>query len=179
MSFRYYGSLKPNGGEMLIGGDTNDGLNGATIIDNSTEVTIGDVVKIDSNGNLELAGAGDSVFGILVAVEQNGVSIDPDSGTTNTYTVASDNETVGKVYGIVDVSQSSLWSANQDGTAGTTANSNQIGAYIDIADEATLDEDTASRTRSTGGQFTTFGADINDSTRLIVAINESQLISGT
>lgn len=179
MSFRYYGSLRPNGGQVLVGGATNDGLNGATIIDNSTVVTIGDVVKIDSNGNLELAGAGDAVFGILVAVERNGVSIDPDSGTTNTYTMASDNETVDKTYGIVDTSVDSLYSASQDGTAGTTANSNQIGAYIDLADEATLDEDTATRTRGTGGQFTTYGADIDDSTRLIVAINESQLISGT
>ena len=174
MAAKFYGTLDPNGGQTLIGGDS--GLH-QTILNNSAVITLGDAVKTDANGNIVLAGAGGPFLGFVTDILKNGASI-RDAASLDTYTAESDNETVDKVYCMVDVSRKSLWSLPQDGTAGTTVNSNERGAYIDfVAASDELDEDTATRTRATSGQCTTFGADQDDSTRLVVAINESELIS--
>ena len=178
MAFKYYGSLDPNAGRLLMSGDGDDGLSGDFIINNSAVIQIGDQVKTDANGNVVEGTAGAVVLGIIVGVGQNGISVDPDSGTQDVFTVASDNETVAKKYAIVDVSRNSLYSASQDGTAGATANSNKRGALINAVSENQLDEDTASRTLTSGGQFYTWGVDPVDSTRLIVSINESEIFQG-
>jgi len=179
MAFNYFGTLNPNGGRLLIGGDGDDGLSGDTIINNSATITIGDVVKTDANGNIVVCTTGDAVLGIVISVAKNGIAVDADSGTAGDYTVASDNETVAKKYAVVDVSSLSMYSASQDGTAGGTANSNKRGALVNIADETQLDESTASRTYTSGGQFYTWGADPADSTRLIVSINETETFQGS
>ena len=178
MAFKEYGTLAPNAGKMILGGDGDDGLSGETLGNNSEVLQIGDAVTTDANGNIILATAGSVVLGILIGVGKNGVAAEPDANTQDVFTMASDNETVAKEYAIIDISLNSLWSGSQDGTAGATANSDKRGAVIDIANENTLDEDTATRTRTGGGQFYTWGADPTDTTRLIVSINESEIFAG-
>jgi len=178
MAFKHFGTLNPNGGTMVIGGDGDDGLSGETLGNNSEVLQIGDAVTTDANGDIILCTAGSVVLGILVGVGVNGVAADPDANTLDTFTMTSDNETVAKEYAIIDISPLTLWSASQDGTAGTTANSNKRGAVIDLISENQLDETSADRTRTNGGQFFTWGADPNDTTRLIVSINESEQFAG-
>ena len=178
MAFKHYGTLLPNAGTMLLSGDGDDGLSGETLGNNSEVLQIGDAVTSDANGNIILATAGSVILGILIGVGKNGIAAEPDANTLDIFTMASDNETVAKEYAIIDISWWTLWSASQNGTAGTTANSNKRGAVIDLTNENQLNETSATRTRTGGGQFTTWGADPTDTTRLIVSINESEIFAG-
>ena len=177
MAFIYVGSRRANAGRTMVGGAATTYTSPATIINNSEVVQIGDAVSLDSNGNIILHTAGVPVLGILAAVFKNGLQVDPDSGTTDTWTVTATNETVNQMYAIVDVSTDSVYSAAVTGTIGTTATSGNAGAYIDATDENDLSETSATRTRATSGTFVTLGTDPNNSARLLVSINESQLCS--
>lgn len=176
MAFKYYGTLDSNEGQTIIG----DKIAGQhkTILANSITISIGDAVITNSAGNVALAAAGNPILGIVTDILFNDTRIRDDL-SEDTYTVEGDNLTDKLVYVKIDISRKSLWSASQDGTAGTTNNSNERGAYIDLVSENQLNETDATRTRGTGGQFTTFGDDRDDTTRLIVAINESELVSAT
>jgi hypothetical protein len=62
---------------------------------NSVTFTVGDVIRINTSGNLDLSTANEQVVGIVSTVtDANGKAKDPDSGTTNTWTMDSDNVTV-------------------------------------------------------------------------------------
>ena len=154
----------------------------STVIDNSAIVRTGDVVMIDASGNILRATVGSALLGILLSVaDPDGTDAAPDSGFTNQWTVASDNETVGLKYGIVDVSPFSLYSCAADAALGTTTGSNRRGYYADVPTSIfdQIDESTAIATRSTGGQLAIHGVDPNDSVRVIVSINEGYFHSGT
>lgn len=62
---------------------------------NSVVFQVGDLIRVNDAGRAALVAAGDLVLGVVTGVtSKNGAPIDPDSGTTDTYTMASDNVTV-------------------------------------------------------------------------------------
>lgn len=64
---------------------------------NSVVFQVGDAIRIDEDGKAALIVTGDNILGFVAGVvSKDGVSIDPDSGTLDTYTMASNNETVAQ-----------------------------------------------------------------------------------
>lgn len=162
-----------------------ESLSRTVIIDNSDTITMGDAVKL-RNGNVEVASAdgavsgvvtdivdknGNSVFGSLAVLGSATVTGSPSSGSV---TVAADNETVDLIAVKVEMSPYALYSATVTGTIGTTVNSDKIGVWIDNDDEDSVEETTANRTIGTGGVFKGWGVDPEDSTRMLVSINEHE-----
>lgn len=160
----------------------------SVILDQSEVVNAGDVVQV-RNGNVELAnGQTEAVAGIVVdIVDGTGLSLTPEVGSIanlgsatrasdGTITVASDNETVDLIAAKIDVSKLTIWSSSQDGTMNTTNASNKLGGWIDlVAAGDSMDESTHTRTIGTAGVFKTWGVDPDDSTRILVSINESEI----
>lgn len=145
-----------------------------TIIANSVEVKIGDALKWDTDGFIALATAGDKVLGhVEGVVDQNGISIAPDSGTLDTYTVDSDNETAAtkKKRARIDVSKNSLYKNDANGDLSRT----MIGQFFDLTDEDQIDQATAS---DTSGQYQLIRLDPDnedDASMGLFKIAESQL----
>ena len=169
MAFKKVGSLNPHGAPILR----------SEIIANSVVSTQLDSVKLAS-GFVALGTAGAAVFGHLaghvdgkaVGLSTSGVSGAEIGSYVNTFTAASDNQTVGMVAAMVDISKDSLYSAEVDVAIGTTTGSDLAGYRMDLVDEDTLDESTAA---TTAAQYGTFGVDPDDSTKAIVNIYESQV----
>ena len=179
MGYRYYDNISGVGHPATV----------SVVIDNSDDVQIGDAVKC-LNGNLEklAATSSQSVFGVIVdIVDKNGNSVfgsiaelgtaslsstNPLSGTV---TVASNNETVDLIAAKVVVDKNARFSVDVTGTVNTTVSSTKPGAYLNCDDENSVDETTATRTAGTARQFYSWGADPNDTTRLIVSINASEV----
>ena len=71
-------------------------LNGIGV--NSGEITVGDPVRIDNEGFISLADAvTDGIVGIVASVvTADGIAKTYDTGTPDTWTLSSDNETVAK-----------------------------------------------------------------------------------
>lgn len=64
---------------------------------NSIVFQVGDLIRVNTSGFGALVTAGDLVLGVVTGVKsKNGIAIDPDSGTLDTYTMASDNQTVAQ-----------------------------------------------------------------------------------
>jgi hypothetical protein len=167
MAFKFHKSLKGTGMPPLV----------RVIVDNSDTVQIGDAVKAYNAGNAEVATAARPILGIVHDIQlASGLAPTWNSGTDDTYTVASDNETVGLVAVLVDCDQASIYSGAQDGTVGATNSSDKIGASMDIADEGQLDESTA--LRNAQGQMYCWGTDPNSSTRILCSIMESEVRAG-
>ena len=169
--FRKYASTDPHGAPILR----------KSIITNSVVTTIMDSVSLAS-GFMALGTTGTTVFGHVVSIHTaKGLSPITSGATgaaigsyTGTFTATSTNSTVAKVYALCDVSQSSMYSAELDATIGTTTGSNLAGYRMDLDDEDTLDESTA--TTSTA-QYAVVEVDRNDSTRPVVNIFESQVFN--
>lgn len=139
--------------------------------DNSVSFIIGDAVKVDTNGHATTASAGNKLAGIVAqVVDKNGIAIDPDSATTNTYTMASDNETVAqKKVGII-FSKDALF-ANVASAALAVTNLLQ---FFDLTDKNTVNTSSAS---DTAGQMQLVGLDPDgdgDTTKGLFRIAESQ-----
>ena len=153
------------------------------ILANSITVTISDSVKFAS-GFVALGTAGAAVLGHVNAISTNfGVGVNTSGATgaaigsfVGTYTTASDNQTVAMVKAEIDVSQTTMYSAEVDATIGTTTGSNLAGYRMDLVDANTLDEDTAA---TTAAQYATWGLDPEDSTKAIVSIFESQVFNAS
>ena len=149
------------------------------VITNSVVSTLGDSLKVAS-GFIALTTTGDAVFGHLnghADAEQVGLSTTGAAGAelgsyTNTYTAASNNQTVAKVTAVCDISKKTLYSADADAALGSTTGSNLPMYHMDVADEETLDESTAA---TTSAQYLTWGVDPNDSGNAVVSIFESQV----
>jgi hypothetical protein len=111
---------------------------------NSVVFQVGDAVRIDQDGNAALVTTGDDIHGFVTGVVgPNGESIDPDSGTLDTYTMASNNETVaGKKVRYVPAFPFYLFYNDADDTLAATNNFQ----YFDLNDENDVDVATASDT---------------------------------
>lgn len=169
MAFIPVGSLDPHGAPILR----------KEILANSITATVNDSVKL-SSGFVALGTTGALVFGHIrgiatnkdVGVQSTGASGAAFGSFVGAYTTASDNQTVAMVRAEVDISKTTLYSAEVDVAIGTTTGSNLAGYRMDITDEDTLDESTA--TTSTA-QYGTFGVDPSNSAQAIVNIYESQV----
>jgi len=66
----------------------------AVIAKNSVAFTVGDMVRINTAGFGDIVDADEDISGVLVGVtDKDGKALSPDSGTLDTYTMASDNQT--------------------------------------------------------------------------------------
>ena len=64
---------------------------------NSIVFQVGDLIRVNTSGFAALAVAGDLILGVVTGVvDKNGINFDPDTTTTDTYTLASDNQTVAQ-----------------------------------------------------------------------------------
>jgi len=167
MAFTTVGTLRPFGGPVLR----------KEILANSITVTVEDSVKVAS-GFVALGTAGAVVFGHVVGISTDkGVGLNTTGATgaamgsfVNTFATASDNQTVAKVRGEIDISIETLRSSELSATIAGTAGSNLLGYYLDLTDEDTLDETSA----TTGtAQYFNFGVDPANSARIITTVHES------
>lgn len=161
------------------------------IMTNSTTYNIGDAVKANTTGYAVAATAAAPMLGIVIGFKNSSdTPLTPTAyakGTTailpdiETFTAASDNQTNAQSKVIVCFDKSVKWSAQVNGTIGTTNVSNLPGGRIDIdSANSHLDrvlESTQTRTAATKAVFYNWGTDPNDSTRLIVSIAQSELDS--
>lgn len=171
MAFQPAGSVATVGGPVLR----------SEILANSITTTVMDAVIV-SSGFLALGTTGTLVFGHVTDIATNkgvglnttGVAGAEVGSFVGTYLTASDNQTVGKVRGVCDISKNTLYSGTPDAAIGTTTGSNLLGYHTDIADEDELDENTAATTTA---QYFIWGVDPSNSARGIYSIYES-VVSG-
>jgi hypothetical protein len=169
MAFKRIGSLTPHGAPVLK----------KSILANSITSVILDSMKLAS-GFSALGTAGALVFGHLMAhsdkyevgVSSTGIAGAAMGSYVGSFASASDNQTVAKVTADCDISKHTLYSAEVSAAIGTTTGSNLAGYRMDLTDEDTLDESTA--TTSTA-QYNTWGVDPNNSAQAVVNIYESQV----
>jgi hypothetical protein len=143
------------------------------IIDNSDTITIGDAVMLNSDGHIVVATSTEEILGIVQGVVSYNahLPIDADSGTTDTYTVDSDNETVDMVQAAVIMDKYALFSTDSSGTLATT----NLMQFFDLTDEDTINQGSAS---DTTGQFQLISLDPDgdgDASKGLFRIAESML----
>ena len=171
MAFTSRGSLVPYGGPVLR----------RETLANSITVTVNDSVKFASGfGALGTAGASvlGHVNGIVtnkgVGLNTTGVAGAEMGSFVGTFLTASDNQTVAFVRAEIDISQTTVYSAELSAAIGTTTGSNLPGYRMDLTDEDTLDESTAVTTTA---QYATLGVDGVNSAQASVYIFESQIFN--
>ena len=171
--FKKIGSLGRFGGPVLVD----------RVITNSVAVKVGDAVKT-SAGFAALAAATDAVLGHVESVF-TGVGFSPLTDGTggaalgsfkgnigDSYTAASDNQTVDKVSVRVDISTDSIYSVGADAALETTPGSSLAGKRFSLADETEMDESTVA---ATGLEYYSHGEDRNEADNLIVNIISSEV----
>ena len=107
------------------------------IAEDSVTFTIGDVIRINTDGFCELADAtGNGIAGVICqVVDQNGKSLAPDSGTLHDYTTDSDNTTAAtkkKKIGFIPALPNYLFYNDASGTLYQTG----LFAFYNIASES-------------------------------------------
>ena len=175
MAFVLKGTLNPNEGRMLIGGDTAPQL---TTIVNSGVVQIGDKVEWNASGFI-VGGAASTVtvepVGIVVSVATSGgIAVDPDAGTQDTFTMPSGNQTTEKRYAIIDISNNTLYTVPLDTASSGTTGALLPGYSFDAlgSDGAQVDE-SSSETSVTGAvSFHSWGVDPDNSLNVIVNMKQ-------
>ena len=160
------GSLGRSGGPLLVD----------RIITNSVTIAVGDSVKTAS-GFAALGTTGARVLGHVESlIGKDGLTPVKDGtylgNIGEAYTVESDNQTDKEIRARVDVDTASLYSAELDAAVGTTTGSNLAGKTFDLVDEDTLDESTVAETTA---QYYSHGLDINETTRVVVNVLESEV----
>ena len=171
MAFTEIGSLVPYGGPVLR----------SDILANSITTTVSNSVKY-ALGFVALGTAGASVLGHVVDIStiggvgltSTGVAGAAVGSYVGTYLTASDNQTVGKVKAIIDVSQFTIYSAGLSATIGTTTGSNLAGYRMDLSSASTLDESTSATTTA---QYGTLGVDPRNSAQAMVYVLESSIFN--
>ena len=153
----------------------------------SQTLTVGDAVKTDTtSGELIYGEAALPMLGVIVSfTDADGMPIaqgKPVAGTASgvdARTVATGTD--GTTYAQLDFSNQTVYSAECSGTIGTTVNSEMIGARVDLdssnTDYGRILETTCTRTLGTPATFFGWGADPEDSTRMLVSIALSELDS--
>ncbi len=170
-------------------------------IANSVTITVGDLVRCAVSGAtagfLTNSASAASALGIVqgFGVNQGGIPVPPAAYVAGTaagtdvlsVTTASDNQTTFARYALVEISREKKWSAQVNGTLGTTntsptAASRRFGGFINVDSGNTnydrVLETSYIRSRSAGTvqNFYVWGVDPNDSTRLIVSLACSERI---
>jgi len=154
------------------------------LVKTSEVISVGDAVETYTSGTGENGTAAlplkGFVHGFVDAAGLPIVSLDAAAGTANPSAVATVTGD-GTQYMIVDTSLDSLYSAEVNGTIGTTTASDKGGSKIDV-DSANTNygrvlETTNTRTATTKANFYNHGVDPKDSTRLIVSLAKSEEIS--
>lgn len=120
------------------------------VINNSATLKRGDFVRLDTNGNIIRATSTTNILGSVAGVipdagdnsESGGAYVAPDSGTEDTWTVASDNETVAKKRALVNVDPFAVYRVDFSADIGTTSGS-VVGARFDLTDHDTVNEASA------------------------------------
>lgn len=153
------------------------------LIKNSITINVGELVKAYVDGYATNGTAAVGNLGIVHGfcykdgTPVNSVS-SPTAGTAASPSVtqvvaASDNQTTQLYWALVDISRETTYSAQVNGTLGTTASSTLLGCRIDVDSAGTnygrVLETTATRTNATDANFYSLGLDPQDSTRLIVS----------
>jgi hypothetical protein len=140
------------------------------IIDNSDEITIGDAIMINTDGHAVVATATEEVAGIAVTVvDKNGAKVDFDSGSLNTWTVGTDNETVALKQVAIIVSKDALFSNDSAADLATT----NLLQFFDLTSESQI----SSSGGDTSGQFQLIALDPDgdgDASKGLFKIAESQ-----
>lgn len=164
------GTTLPNSGRALVGGIS---APNSTILANSITVTLGDAVKSATGFLTNASVTSAALAGIVVAVvDKNGLPIDPDAGTIDAYTTASDNQTNAQKYAIIDESPFTIYSFKINAAPGTTTGSNLRNYYADFASTDTLSE---SSTAATAKVVRTLGVDPDAATtRILGTINKPE-----
>lgn len=115
----------------------------AYIIDNSDAITTGDFVSLNTDGHVVLATATNPILGSVEAVvESDGGPVEHDSGSSDTWTAASDNETVAKRMALVNIDPTACYEVDFSANIGTTSGS-VSGAKFDLTDHDTVNEASA------------------------------------
>lgn len=166
------GITLPNAGRALVGGTA---APNSTVIANSVVLVRGDAVKsatgVITNSSVTTA----AIAGIVESVvDANGIPVTPDSGTLDTWTVASDNQTVAKKYAIIDESPFTIYSFKIDAAPGTTTGSNLRNYYCDFTDSSQLSE---SGVATTAKVIRLLGVDPDaTTTRVLGTINKPEAL---
>lgn len=100
---------------------------------NSVVFQVGDLIRVSNAGFAKLVTTGDLVLGVVVEVVTSaGSPVTPDSGTTDTYTMASDNQTVAqKKVRYIPALANYLFYNDSDDTLATT----NLFQYFPVNDE--------------------------------------------
>lgn len=143
------------------------------VINNSATIKRGDFVRLDTSGNAVRGTATANLLGgCMGVVDANGAPVAPDSGTEDTWTVASDNETVAMKKALVNVDPTAIYEVDFSAAIGTTGGS-AAGARFDLTDHDTVNE--ASATTSSA-QVALVEAVPGSTTRGRVVIVENQIL---
>ena len=112
---------------------------------NSVVFQVGDLIRVNNAGRAALVTTGDLVLGVVTGVTDSSgqQAIDPDSGTTDTYTMASDNVTVAKKLVFYVPALPDYLFFNTADSAITVAN---LFQYMAVNDEDQVDPGTVSDT---------------------------------
>jgi hypothetical protein len=150
------------------------------LLGSSLEFNVGDAVETTTTGVALRAAAGKPLLGVIASIcDKDGLPFKSDnpvagtaSGTdTRTITTGAANATY---YAMVDVSKDSIYSADCNGTVGTTNDSELRGCRIDIdsagSEFGQVLETTATRTEGTEANFYGHGVDPDDSGNILVSI---------
>lgn len=111
---------------------------------NSVVFQVGDVIRINNAGFGALFVAGDLTLGVVTGVvDKNGKAIDPDTNTLDTYTMASDNQTVAqKKVQYIPTLQDFLFYNDSDDTLAQT----NLMQYFPLNDENDVNGSSSSDT---------------------------------
>ena len=111
---------------------------------NSVVFQVGDLIRVNNAGRAALVTTGDLVLGVVTGVtDKNGAPISPDSATTDTYTMPSDNVTVAqrKVFYIPALPNYLFFN-----TADSAVTVADLFAFMAVNDENDVDPGTKSDT---------------------------------
>jgi hypothetical protein len=147
---------------------------------------VGDAVEGYQNGVLTLGTAAQPLLGVIASfADSKGNALPAPAVVAGTAsgndvrTVTTDATNSDGYYAFVDVSRFTIYSAEVEGTLGTTNDSDLFGARLDInsagSEYGELLETTATRTIGTPANFYSIGVDPNDSTRLMVCLSMSEM----
>ena len=147
---------------------------------------VGDAIEVYTEGACTLGTAAQPLLGVIVSfADSKGNPLPKPTLVAGTASgndvreVTTDASNSDGYYAFVDISKDTVYSAEISGTLGTTVDSDEPGARLDVnsagAEYGQLLETTATRTIGTPANFYSLGLDPNDSTRLMVTLAMSEM----